>query len=75
MPTFIDCSSLSMSYDSLGRVTLNYVVVSSDASMHTYDVVNAGGQTFTGYVVTAALSQIPNTNWYETHVTLISTTN
>lgn len=74
MAYFIDCTSLSISYDTLGRVTVNYVVVSDDGTMHTFDQISAGGQTFTGYVSNATLGQIPNTNWYETHVTLISTT-
>jgi len=73
--TFIECTSLSFSYDVLGRVTINYVVVSDEANMYAYNSVVAGGETFTGYVTNASLNQIPNTNWYETHVTLISTTN
>jgi hypothetical protein len=37
--------------------------------------ITAGGQTFTGYVVSASMGPIPKSvGWFETHVTLIATT-
>ena len=75
MPEFIDCTSLSVSYNVMGIATVSYTVVHDSFDFITYNTVTAGGQTFTGYVTNASLNQIPNTeNWYETHVTLISTT-
>ena len=76
MAEFIDCTSLSISYDIMGRATVSYIVVHDRQDFVTYNSIDAGGQTFTGYVVSAQMNQIPNTaNWYETHVTLITTTN
>jgi len=75
MPEFIDCTSLSMSYNVMGLVTVSYTVVHNSFNIVTYNSISAGGQTFTGYVMNASLNQIPNTEgWYETHVTLIATT-
>ena len=74
MTDFIECTSLNLSYDVMGLVTVSYTVVSDVAEFKTYNNVNAGGQTFSGYVVNASLNRIPYTEWYETHVTLIATT-
>jgi hypothetical protein len=76
MAEFIDCTSLSLSYNTMGVVTVSYTVVHNAFEFVTYDSINAGGQTFTGYVTNASLNQIPNSEgWFETHVTLIATTN
>lgn len=75
MTEFIDCTSLNFSYNNLGIVTVSYTVVHNDFEFVTYDTIKAGGQTFTGYIINASLNKIPNTeNWYETHCTLIATT-
>lgn len=75
MAEFIDCTSLSMSYNIMGIVTVSYTVVHNSFAFVTYDSISAGGQTFTGYVINASLNQIPNTEgWFETHVTLLATT-
>lgn len=76
MPEFIDCTSLNISYNVMGIATVAYTVVHDRAEFVTYNSISAGGQTFTGYVVNASVDQILNTsNWFETHVTLIATTN
>lgn len=74
MAEFIDCTSVKMSYDIMGRVTVSYTIVSDEAEMKAYTSVEYAGQTFTGYVVSISLNQIPNTSWYENYVTLITTT-
>lgn len=77
MPSFIECTSLSINYDILGVATVTYTVVTDTAGL-TGQLVNqiiAGGQTFTGYITNANINPIPNTAWYEIHATLISTTN
>lgn len=72
---FVDCTSLNISYNIMGIATVTYTVVSNEIGLKAYDVIVAGGQTFTGYVASASGNRIPNTStWYETHVTLISTT-
>ena len=76
MAEFIDCTSLSMSYNVMGLVTVSYTVVHDSFKFVTYTSITAGGQTFKGYVTNASLNPLPNTDgWYETHVTLITTTN
>jgi hypothetical protein len=76
MAEFIDCTSLSISYNVMGLATVSYTVVHNSFTFITYPSISAGGQTFTGYVINASLNQIPNTEgWYETHVTMITTTN
>jgi hypothetical protein len=76
MAEFIDCTSLNVSYNTMGIATVSYTVVHNVFEFITYPSITAGGQTFTGYVVNASLNQIPGTEgWYETHVTMITTTN
>ncbi len=73
---FIDCTSLSFSYDIMGRVVVSYTAIHHTPSFCYTDVISAGGQTFTGDVTGMSLNQITGTvGWYETHVTLITTTN
>lgn len=73
--SFIECTSLNVSYDIMGIATVTYTVVSDTPGFDNVEnSISAGGQTFTGYVVNAAMNQIPYTTWYETHVTLVTTT-
>jgi len=75
MAEFIDCTSLSISYNVMGLATVSYTVVHNSFTFVTYPSIDAGGQTFSGYVINASLNQIPNTEgWFETHVTMITTT-
>jgi len=75
MAEFIDCTSLNIGYNVMGIVTVSYTVVHNSFDFVTYNTISAGGQNFTGYVINASLNQIPNTaNWFETHVTLLATT-
>lgn len=76
MANFIDCGSLSISYDIMGIATVSYTVVHDYPGFVTYDSISAGGQYFRGYVINASVNPIIGTDgWYETHVTLLSTTN
>jgi hypothetical protein len=60
----------------MGIATVNYTVVHDNKEVTAFDEVHAGGQVFSGYVTDAFMSAIPKTDgWYETNVTLISTTN
>ncbi len=73
---FIDCTSLSISYDVMGVATVNFTIIKNKEGWPTAAIMNtieAGGRTFEGYVTSAGLSQIPNASgWYETRVTLMS---
>ena len=71
---FIDCTSLSISYDVMGIATVSYTIVSNKTGLKFYTVIDAGNRKFTGYVANASLRQIPETTWYESNVTLIATT-
>lgn len=73
---FIECTSLSFSYDIMGMVTVNYTLVHDDPNISISNSITAGGKTFSGYITDALMTAIPKaTGWYETHVTMISTTN
>jgi len=75
MTEFIDCTSLNISYNVMGIATVSYTVVHNTNSFIVYKTITAGGQVFTGYITNASLNQIPNTEgWYETHATLVATT-
>jgi len=75
MAEFIDCTSLNISYNIMGIATVSYTVVHNTSEFVVYTTIEAGGQVFTGYITNASLNQIPNTEgWYETHATLLSTT-
>lgn len=71
---FIDCTSLSISYDIMGIATVSYTIVSNTVGIKYYTTIDAGNQTFNGYVANASLRQIPETSWYESSITLIATT-
>ena len=73
--SFIDCTSLNISYNIMGIATVTYSIVHDEPGFaEVQNEIEAGGQTFRGYVTNASMSQIPYTNWYETHVTLVTTT-
>jgi hypothetical protein len=72
---FIECSSLSFSYNIFGIVTVSYIMVHREASFCYVTELDAGGQHFFGYVTDMSMNQIQGTNdWYETHVTLTAET-
>ena len=80
MAAFMECTSLNISYDNMGRVQVSYTVVHDTAGIVPFppgstDSITAGGRTFTGYVANASMNQIPNTLWYETHVTFVAVAN
>ena len=73
--SFIDCTSLNISYDIMGIATVTYTVVADEPGFGgVKNRIEAGQRTFTGYVTSASVSQIPFTSWYETHITLVTTT-
>jgi hypothetical protein len=75
MAEFIDCTSLNISFDVMGRATVSYTIVHNAPRFTVVNTINVGGETFRGYVVNASMNPIPKAaGWYETHVTLIATT-
>jgi len=72
---FVECTSLSISYDEMGLATVNFAVIRNEEgfpSSSFLNVIETGGRVFTGYVTNITVSPIQNTDWYESHVTLIS---
>jgi len=73
---FIECTSLNISYDVFGVATVTYTVVHNYPGIVAFNSVTAGGRTFAGYVTNVSVSPIPRSpGWYESTITLISTTN
>jgi len=76
MAEFIDCTSLSISYNIYGVATVSYTIVSDTPGLKAYKTISAANRTFSGYVTNITMNQIPGTSgWYENHVTLIATSN
>lgn len=76
MAEFIDCTSLSISYNIMGVATVSYTIVSDSPGLKAYKTIDAGGNHYTGYVTNITLNQIPGSaGWFENHVTLVATTN
>lgn len=76
MASFIECTSLNFSYDIMGLITVSYTMVHESDDLTVDREISAGGQTFRGYIMDASMNAIPNTQgWYETHVTMMATTN
>ena len=78
---FVDCTSVSITYDIMGIATVNYTIVyklldaTEDPPFLYYNPVEYGQRTFEGYISSMNLNQIPDTEgWYECQVTLITTT-
>ena len=72
---FIECTSLSISYDVMGIATVSYTVVHDTPGFVTYDSITAGGKTFDGHIMNASMNPIPGTKWFETQCVLVTTTN
>lgn len=76
---FIECSSLSVSYDVTGIATISYTVVHTGGGItgHVWDSLSVGNRQFDGYVTSAITTVVANTDgeWYETNVTLIAMAN
>jgi len=78
---FIECTSLNLNYDVMGKVAISYTVVHGVKAITPYPAymnegeITVGRQTFKGYVANATMNQIPKTKWFETHVTFIGVTN
>lgn len=70
---FIECTSINISYDNLGLATVSYTLVSDIPNPTIQTVIETDSVTFTGYPTSITMNIIPGTDWYETHVTLITT--
>lgn len=73
--SFIDCTSLNISYDIMGIATINYTIVTDELLLGEIEPrLDAGNRVFTGIVREVSFNSIPYTQWYEVQVTLQATT-
>lgn len=71
---FIDCTSLNINYNIMGIATITYTMVTDNPNIGVIDpVLEAGNQTFVGIITEASINQIPESTWYEIHVSMIAT--
>lgn len=76
--SFIDCTSLSINFNVMGLATVTYTIVTDVLDLNQIDgtlPLSAGGKVFRGHVTNASITQIQGTDWYEIHVTAITTAN
>ena len=72
---FIDCTSLSFSYNIFGIVQITYTMVHKEANFCYVTELDAGTRHFKGYVTNMTMNRVQGTSdWYETHVTLTADT-
>ncbi len=65
---FIDCTSLSISYDLLGQATVGFTVIAAAAqpiNPQVYTDLTFGGINFTGYITSLSVRRIAGTIVYE----------
>ena len=76
MASFIECSSVNISFSNLGLATVNYTVVHDSAKITTMvdggTSITVGGVSFKGYVLNATMQEIPDLpGWFETSVSFV----
>jgi hypothetical protein len=81
MADFIECGTVSINYNMMGIVTVNYTVITDSPSMSVVsNSLSYGGQTFSGYISDVSVQSLTNMvegsdeNWYAMSVTLTATT-
>jgi len=71
---FIECGTLSISYDILGLASVNFTVVTNEDFLNqTYTTITVGDLTFTGYITGVSARPILGTSWYEWGMSLVMT--
>ena len=74
---YTECESFSVSYNIMGIATVTYSVIHKDHDLPGVldNSIIAGGQTFTGHITGTSTNKISDTDWFETSVSLVATTN
>lgn len=71
---FIDCGSLTISYDVLGLASVSFTVVTNDDFLdQEYSTLTVGDLTFTGYLTGVSARPIVGTSWFEWGMSLVMT--
>lgn len=79
MPEFMECESLSISYNIMGIASISYTIISDSASPYIDNSIRAGGVNFDGVITSVYTQPIPKTeradggSWYSTNVTMVAT--
>jgi hypothetical protein len=69
---FIDCGSISISYDRRGIATVSFTIISSDGEMDgVYTDLTFGGVRFRGPITSVDVQRISKTTVYTIRVSLI----
>lgn len=71
---FVDSSSVNITYNTSGVISLSYAIASADGKFHAADNVTIGSNTFTGVVLSARSQMIPGSTWATTSVNAIAAT-
>jgi len=75
---FIECGSISISYNIMGIANINYNIVTNDENPDINNVLYLGGQTFEGIVMSITKTPMPNSEldfegpWYNVKVSLVA---
>ena len=70
---FIDCSTLSISYNIRGQANLSFSVVSTRKDLlNDYTNLSYGGVNFNGYINDVSLQKIPGTVIYQFQLNIIA---
>ena len=78
---FIESNSVSISYNNMGIIQVNYTRVSNGPGFNITNSIEIGGQLFSGAVMNATMQQIPGSQgsesggWYTTNVSMIAVKN
>lgn len=78
MISFIECESITVSYNTMGIATISYTLISDSDSINLQNTITVGGVVFKGWITEVYQQQIPRTeysstgSWYSTNVTMIA---
>ena len=71
---FIECGSLSISYDVLGLASVSFTVVTNEDFLNQeYTTLTVGDLIFTGYITGVSAKPILGTSWFEWGMSLVMT--
>ena len=69
---FVDSSSVNITYNTSGVISLSYAVLSDGGGFSASNSVTIGGHSFSGLVLSARSQMIPGSTWATTSVNAIA---
>ncbi len=70
---FIDCSSLSITYNARGDVTLSFTVISDQGLLNNYNTLIFGSITYTGWIISVNISELEFTQIQQYQLNVVAT--